>query len=112
MNKPLRPLTILSLLVGMLVMAGAGASAQASSGDGCREASDVSCFNPAQSQAASPEQQLADLFSPIVYLKRQAHECDRNGEAYLPAPVEIVFDDPDVSLERIAGRGRTNNETL
>src|SRR4029453_8879503 len=35
-------------------------------------------------QAASPEEQLADAFAPIVYLKRQEKPCDRNGEAYLP----------------------------
>ena len=50
---------------------------------------------------------MADAFAPIVMLKRQEHACDRNGEPYLPAPVEIVFDDSRVALRRIAGRSRT-----
>jgi hypothetical protein len=72
----------------------------------------ASCNRRSHRQATSPEQQLADAFAPIVMLKRQEHECDRNGEAYLPAPVEIVFDDPQVALRRIAGRSRTDNETV
>jgi hypothetical protein len=70
------------------------------------------CGSEPRDQATTPEQQLADAFSPIVMLKRQEHECDRNGEAYLPAPVEIVFDDPQVALRRISGRSRTDNETV
>jgi hypothetical protein len=70
------------------------------------------CDGLTSHQAASPEEQLADAFAPIVYLKRQEKPCDRNGEAYLPAPVEIVFDDPQVALRRIAGRSRTNNDLI
>jgi hypothetical protein len=70
------------------------------------------CGDDPRPQTVSPEQQLADAFAPIVYLKRQREPCDRTGEAYLPAPVEIVFDDPQVALRRIAGRSRTDNDTL
>jgi len=66
----------------------------------------------AAQQTATPEQQLADKYAPIVMLKRQAHPCDRSGEAYLPAPVEVVFDDPQVALRRAAGRSRSNNELI
>jgi hypothetical protein len=66
----------------------------------------------AAQQTTSPEMQLAEQYSPIVMLKRQEHECDRSGEAYLPAPVEVVFDDPQVALRRASGRSRSDNETI
>ncbi len=53
--------------------------------------------NPGGRQA-SADLQLAQKYAPIVYLKRQKFECDLNGEPYLPAPVEIAFDDPTVAL--------------
>jgi hypothetical protein len=52
-----------------------------------------------QPSSTSPEQQLADKYAPIAYLKAQKKACDSNGEQYEPAPVEIVFDDPAVTLE-------------
>ncbi len=54
--------------------------------------------------AASPEQQLADLFAPVVMLKRQSRPCDPEGEAYVPAPVEVVLNDPNVVLRHHTGR--------
>jgi hypothetical protein len=66
----------------------------------------VACGPDVARQSVSLEQQLADAFAPIAMLKRQAHACDRNGEAYLPAPVEVVFDDPQVALIRVAGGSR------
>jgi hypothetical protein len=54
---------------------------------------------PPTIQTSSPEQQLADKYVPIAYLKQQKRACDTNGEPYLPAPVEIAFDDPAVSLK-------------
>jgi hypothetical protein len=69
--------------------------------------------SPASAQPSVPvEQQLAEAFSPIVFLKKQEHECDRNGEAYLPAPVEVVFDDPQVDLVQMTGRSRTDRELI
>jgi hypothetical protein len=53
----------------------------------------------AQSATGSFEQQLADKFAPIAYLKKQEKECDTNGEPYVPAPVEIAFNDPAVTLK-------------
>jgi hypothetical protein len=64
------------------------------------------------SQATTPEQQLADTFAPIVMLKRQEHPCDRNGEAYLPAPVEVVFDDPQVALVLAPRQSRSSHELV
>jgi hypothetical protein len=53
----------------------------------------------AQPSSTSPEQQLADKYAPIAYLKAQKKPCDSNGEQFEPAPVEIAFDDPEVTLE-------------
>ncbi len=52
------------------------------------------------------------MYAPIVMLKRQEHPCDSVGEAYLPAPVEVVFDDPQVTLNRAAGRSISNNDLI
>jgi hypothetical protein len=72
----------------------------------------AAAVEPAAQPAPSPEQQLADKYAPIVMLKRQEGPCDRNGEAYLPAPVEVVFDDPQVALQVAAGRARTDNDLI
>jgi len=50
--------------------------------------------------AGSPELELAQRYAPIMLLKQQARECDNDGEPYLPAPVEIAFDDPAVVLRQ------------
>lgn len=54
-------------------------------------------------QAASPEQQLADKFAPVAYLRAQKERCDRDGEGYLPAPVEVVLGNPQVALKQADG---------
>ena len=51
-------------------------------------------------QVQLPEQELAARYSPVAYVKQQRHPCDRNGEAFLPAPVEVVLGDPTVALVR------------
>jgi hypothetical protein len=48
----------------------------------------------------SIEQQLADKFTPIVALKTQTRACDSEGEPFVPAPVDVIFNDPRVSLRR------------
>jgi hypothetical protein len=61
-----------------------------------------------QTDAGSLEQQLADKYSPIVYLRQQAYQCASppdGGEPYLPLPVEIVLDNPEVLV-----RDRANND--
>ena len=55
------------------------------------------------SQDTAAEQQLAEKYAPIVYLKEQEEDCDRNGEAYAPTQVEIVLDNPDVTLRLSEG---------
>lgn len=54
-------------------------------------------------ESASPEEELAAKYAPVVYLKEQDENCDSHGEAYAPVEVEIVLDNPDVVLKRSAG---------
>lgn len=52
----------------------------------------------------TPEQQLIEKYAPVAGLKTQEHECDSEGEPYLPSPVEVVLGDPAVTLkENIKG---------
>jgi hypothetical protein len=70
------------------------------------------CMDQPSHQTVSPEQQLADKYVPIVMVKRQRHECDSDGEAFLPAPVEVVFDDPEVELVQAASRAVSDNDLI
>jgi ABC-type sulfate transport system permease subunit len=59
---------------------------------------------------ASAEQQLADKYAPITYLRTQSHDCapvPSDGEPYMPVPVEVVLDNPAVVL-----RDSTTDEIL
>jgi hypothetical protein len=53
--------------------------------------------------AASPEQQLASRYSPVVELKKQRGLCGK-GEAYRPVQVDLVLGRRDVSLFEGDGR--------
>src|ERR1044072_7980524 len=53
--------------------------------------------------AASPQQQLASRYSPVVDLKKQRTLCGK-GEAYRPVQVDLVLGRKDVSLFEGAGR--------
>jgi hypothetical protein len=46
----------------------------------------------------TPEAELAARFAPIVIIQEQEFPCDEDGEPFLPAPVEVVFNDPTVIL--------------
>jgi hypothetical protein len=48
------------------------------------------------------EEQLVARYAPIVYLGRQDEECDEDGDPFDPAPVEIVLDNPEVTLREDA----------
>jgi hypothetical protein len=51
------------------------------------------------------EEQLVAKYAPIVYLGRQDEECDTDGDPFDPAPVEIVLDNPEVTLrQNVSGR--------
>ena len=52
----------------------------------------------ASAAAATPEQQLADRYAPVVMLKKQSAPCDSEGEQFVPAPVAVVLGNPAVKL--------------
>jgi hypothetical protein len=51
--------------------------------------------------ATSPEQQLAERYAPVVMLKTQEEECDRDGEGYTPMAVDSLFDNPQIALRQV-----------
>ena len=53
---------------------------------------------PIASAQISPEQQLVERYAPVVMLKKQQAFCDKEGEGYFPAPVDFLFDNPDIKL--------------
>lgn len=62
----------------------------------------------------SAEQQLAERYAPVAYLRQQENDCARppyGGEPYLPLPIDVVLDDPEVLLrdaadgDRVLGAG-------
>ncbi len=59
----------------------------------------VAAQEPAPS-AATADEQLAQKYAPIAYLKRQDFPCDPEGEPWLPAPVDIAFGDELVHLRQ------------
>ncbi len=77
------------VVIGLLLPANFAGAAPAESGG--------SAITPAQESA---EQQLAERFAPIAMLKRQAKNCDRDGEGYFPAPLEVVLGNPEIALMR------------
>jgi hypothetical protein len=61
---------------------------------------------PANGQDASSlsvEQQLADKYAPYMSLKKEKSVCDSNAEQYLPITVDIVLNNPDVTLRNEDG---------
>ena len=54
------------------------------------------------------QQELVDKFSPVSYLKVGENPdqgvCDDTGEQYLPAPVDVMFHDPTVTLREAPGK--------
>lgn len=59
---------------------------------------------PAAAQTIDPAtQQLADAYAPIAMLRAQQSTCDKHGEGYFPAPVDWIFDNPDIQLRADAG---------
>ncbi len=73
--------SVLVSLAVLLVVAGAAVG----------QAEDGQQFTPA-------ERQLAEKYRPVVLMKQQEEACDSNGEAWDPAPVDIVLDNPEIDL--------------
>ncbi|MGI9253949.1 MAG: Vps62-related protein, partial [Thermomicrobiales bacterium] len=53
----------------------------------------------AAAETPNAARQLADRYAPVMLLKQQTAPCDSEGEPFLPAPIEVVFD-PRVMLRR------------
>lgn len=64
----------------------------------------------AQNEALSPEQQLAERYVPVAYVRYQAEQCGvppYEGEPYLPLPVEMIIDN-----ERVLVRDGADNDAV
>lgn len=64
----------------------------------------------AQDTPGSPEQQLAERYSPIAYLRFHERQCGgppNEGEPYLPLPVEMILDN-----DRVLIRDSANNDEV
>ncbi|HET9662523.1 MAG TPA: hypothetical protein VFP05_19500 [Thermomicrobiales bacterium] len=64
----------------------------------------------AQTATASPEQQLAENFAPIVMIKSQTQECSEDGEQFRPVSVDILFGTDDVRLMKKNASGKDGAE--
>ncbi len=60
----------------------------------------------------SPEQELAERYAPIAMLRGQEQDCDHAGEGYFPAPVDFLFDNPDIRLMVNAGGDKKDDVVL
>ena len=69
----------------------------------------ANCFRTGET---SPEIELARKYAPIVYIKEQPSECSTTGEPYLPVAVDSIFDDPEVTVRRIAQEGESTDPVV
>ncbi|MGH2586086.1 MAG: hypothetical protein ACRDJE_14330 [Dehalococcoidia bacterium] len=72
---------------------------------GCNSAGSIHCTAaPVGMQQATAEEQLAEKYAPIVYLREQPDACE--PEAFQPMPVDVVLGNPRVRLVRPGPEGR------
>src|SRR3954452_4414437 len=102
----------LVLLASIIGRFGPSETSAAPKAPTCGVAAIDGCITDLKPQATSDEQQLAEKYSPITMLERQEQPCDRYGEPYLPAPVEVVFNDPEVELVQVTNRSRSSVELI
>ncbi len=95
------------LAMVFLLVAGIACASEVLSAAGQERLQPSRPMSSSQIQPFSVEEQLAASYAPIVYLREQDGACDTDGEAYYPAPVEIVLGNPNVSL-RSASPGSTS----
>jgi hypothetical protein len=57
----------------------------------------ITLATPAWASADDDERALAELYAPDVRLVKQTEECGY-GESYTPTDVDVLFDEPTVSL--------------
>jgi hypothetical protein len=96
-------LALLATLAGLLP---AGASAQGVGEDDERHPQHATTIDTPEAKA------LAERFVPIVMLRVRESECSDYGEPYLPIPVDLVLDNPDVELRQNAGGNRADDPVL
>jgi hypothetical protein len=60
----------------------------------------------------SPEQELVERFAPVLMLRGQGADCDHSGEGYFPAPVDFLFNNPDMRLMANAGGDKEDDPVL
>lgn len=89
-------LAVLSCLALLGALAAFGAEAPAHAAEARADRAPA----PARAQAsATPEQQLADRYAPIVYLREvNADICDTENEGFDPVGVDFVLGRPDIPL--------------
>ncbi len=63
-------------------------------------------------QVSAAEQQLADKYVPIAYLRTQPSECSTVGEPYIPIAVDITLNNPEVKLRRRKQAGETSDPVV
>ena len=73
----------------MLAIAGSGATVGAQAG-------------PAQDAIDPDAVALAERFAPIIMLKQQEEPCDTEGEPFVPMPVDLVLDNPEIALRQMS----------
>lgn len=107
MRDAARWVTVIALLLVTSVVSPASPHVSAASPE---EATDTNAR--LQHQGASAEEQLAEKFVPIAYVKKQEEPCDSAGEPYLPAPVEVVLGDPSVVLRQDTGADHASGDPV
>ncbi len=53
-------------------------------------------------EPAGPAQELAERFAPIIMVKQQEEDCDTDGEPFVPMPVEMILDNPQIALRQLS----------
>lgn len=57
---------------------------------------------PADDPSTGPDAvELVERYAPVIAVRPQDEPCDTSGEQYLPAPAELVLDNPHVVLRQI-----------
>ncbi|MGE3797305.1 MAG: hypothetical protein AB7G88_05645 [Thermomicrobiales bacterium] len=72
----------------------------------------VGGFSTDVAAQSSAEQELAERYAPVVMLRAQNADCDHDGEGYFPAPVDFLFDNPDIRLMANAGGDKKDDIVL
>ena len=52
-------------------------------------------------ESATPEQELADRYAPVVMVRRYDELCGDDGEPYVPMTVDALLGNPEVALRQV-----------